>query len=811
MTKLRLLSTAALTAAFMAGAATAQTTPPAPASDTVYKDAETPPTEVVVTATRRGEKVLNVPYNITAVQGKDIEQGQVQNNAELLRSVPGIAQVDRGPRNQGSATNIQMRGVNVDSSALGDYWVPTVAPVSTYVNDTPLFANFALIDIDRVEVLRGPQGTLYGSGSLGGTVRYISNKPQFDSYSGRASVTASQGDGAGGLGYTADLVLNVPLGSKAAMRINLVDQDYPGTINYVNLYKLDSKGVPVVPSSIFASDGVYEEKKHADTAKIQYGRVAIRYQPTDTIDLNLTLAHQQDKIGGRRQVTTGVDGFGNPYGKYDNGAVLLEPSDRTVDLAALEASIDFGFATLTSSTSYYDHTGSSVSDNSGFYANDTAFHNFYYNYPRPAVPAYRSYGDRGMIEELRLVSNAGKKLDWVAGAYVSNNTYTQEQDDYVLGFQTYINAYFGLPADSTVVAQDDHQFTYHVKQHVTDAAVFGELTYHVSDTIQITGGLRHFHTFQDTDVLIDFPIYTAVSSPDHPPLIKQGNEKTLFRFNASWKYADNQLAYATASQGYRRGGVNMISTTGRWAEDARWRTYKPDMVINYELGFKGRLNGLSYNAAAYYIDWTDIQLNSFSDNFGFFAVANGKRARSAGFEGQLDGYVARKLHYSLGYTYTNAKLTSDFISPTGVLLASDGEVLPGTPQNAVTVAADYTKLLSNGDRLFFRLSGYYQSTTRNALGAPPSQDPATFATNIGSFDIWNATSTWSFGQWDASLFVKNIFNVQAVSGEFTQAYMGTNPGFPTVGNPDAANFYGNDARLFITTPRTIGIALNRRW
>ena len=213
MKKFYLLCTTAVGAALLTGAAQAQAAAP-PTSDAEPRTL----TEVVVTATRRDEKVLDVPYNISAVTGKQIENGQVQTSTELLRSVPGVSLVDRGTRNQGTATNIQMRGVNVDAAALGDYWVPTVAPVSTYVNDTPLFANFALIDIDRVEILRGPQGTLYGSGSLGGTVRYISNKPQFDRFSGSASVTGSSTDGSDPIGAAENLIVNIPLSAKLAVR-----------------------------------------------------------------------------------------------------------------------------------------------------------------------------------------------------------------------------------------------------------------------------------------------------------------------------------------------------------------------------------------------------------------------------------------------------------------------------------------------------------------------------------------------------------------------------------------------------------------
>jgi outer membrane receptor protein involved in Fe transport len=143
--------------------------------------------EIVVTATRRAQSLQDVPYNISAKSGADIAAANITDNADLMREIPGVSVVDRGYRNSGVINGIMIRGINVDGSALGDYALSTVPTVSTYVNDTPIYANFVLKDIDRVEVLRGPQGTLYGSGSLGGTVRYITNAPDPEECAPRAA------------------------------------------------------------------------------------------------------------------------------------------------------------------------------------------------------------------------------------------------------------------------------------------------------------------------------------------------------------------------------------------------------------------------------------------------------------------------------------------------------------------------------------------------------------------------------------------------------------------------------------------------
>ena len=146
-----------------------------------------------MTAQHRNENIMDIPYNISAVSGQTIADNNVLNTAELMRSIPGVSVVDRGDRNSNVVSGIRIRGLNVDSSALGDYSVPAAATVSTYVNDTPIFANFLLTDINRVEVLKGPQGTLYGSGSLGGTARYILDAPELGKLDGEISATGSKG------------------------------------------------------------------------------------------------------------------------------------------------------------------------------------------------------------------------------------------------------------------------------------------------------------------------------------------------------------------------------------------------------------------------------------------------------------------------------------------------------------------------------------------------------------------------------------------------------------------------------------------
>ena len=748
--------------------------------------------DIVVTATRREARTIDIPYNISAVGGERIDANQTRDQAELLRSIPGVAVVDRGRRNAGVINTVTIRGVNVDSAALGDYAVSGVSPVSTYVNDTPLFAAYLLKDLDRVEVLRGPQGTLYGSGALGGTVRYILKKPVLGKFEGRITGGLSSVKGSGSIGYEGDLILNVPLGDTFAIRAVGSRQHYPGLTDYVNVYKLDGTGAPTAPNGVLAPDAEYHSVKDADFVHVWYGRVSALWQPSDAVDFTLTYNHQEDKVGGRRQITRGADGYGKAYQGYQNGSVQLEPANRNVDSVALEANVDLGFATLTSSSSWYEHEGDSVSENTGFYAK-AGFLAFYYNFPRPMASAVRSYRDKSFVQEVRLVSKAGGPIDYVIGGYFQDQKLFSSQDSYLPGFKRWWDIWSGVPD----AVSGDQDFIYRRNEHYKDRALFGELTWHVTDTVDVTGGARYFWNKSDSRTYIGLPLYTGLYPPrDFPFSIKE--DKPLFKGNVSWKFADRGLLYATVSQGYRRGGANAVPTSGAYAEDPAWERYKSDTLVNYEVGVKGAAGGLTYNLDAFYIDWKDIQLNTATPVWGFYVVQNGGKAKSQGIEAQVEGRSGG-LRYAFGYTFVDAKLTRDFWSPeaTPTLIGRKGDRLPGSARHILTGSADYSFDLGGDTSLTLRGDGFYQSSARNAISTSPK-----YNVRLPGFSIWNASATLRKGNYGLTLFVKNIFNEAGVTGVFTEAYMGTSP---------SQGYYGNGSKDLITLPRTLGLSADIRF
>lgn len=798
---------AAVVAALGSAAAHAQTATPSSAAGTAASS-DRSLQEVIVTAQRRPQSVLDVPYNISVVSGSEIADDNILDNAELMREVPGVSDIDRGDRN-GSVTNgIRIRGLNVDSSALGDYAVSAAATVSTYVNDTPIFANFLLTDINRVEVLKGPQGTLYGSGALAGTVRYILNDPELGKFDGDASVSGSKVSSSDQVGGSGTLILNVPLGETMAVRFTVMHNQYPGETDYRNIYALGSNGVPVPPpgGTITSPGAVYRSVKDADFAHQTYGRAALKWQPSSIFTTTLSLTGQEDHFGGRRGTTLGDDGFGVPYQPDQIGAMELEPASRNVYLAALESSVDLGFATLTSSTSQYNQHGEITSDNTGFYAQNDWWAEYYYNYPRPLESAVRSYGDKATIEELRLVSKPGKLFDYVLGAFYQNQSLYSTQDSVMVGFQQWWDAAY--PAYASAVVGDD-DFTYDQQEHFRDAALYGELTWHITTDLELTGGLR---TFSDRDEVNEHQtagLYAAIYNAAESSGLSATN-RTIFKGNLSWRFAPDNRIYATVAQGYRRGGSNGIPTTGYFAESPAWLTYQPDTDIDYELGVKGEARGFTYTADVFYTDWRNPQINTATTNWGFFAVQNVSKAVSKGFELQLASNIGDRFHYTLGYVYDEARLGADAVSADGVyLINTEGAQLPGAPENQFNLGLDY-RIPLGARALTLRTDAYWQSSTEDTLFSskvdlntvpppnPYSGEPK-FYYPLPGFWIWNASATYPIGSWSVTAWIKNITNAQALTGVYTLAYMGTSP---------AQNFYGNDSKALNTLPRTVGLTLD---
>jgi outer membrane receptor protein involved in Fe transport len=800
--------------------------------------------QITVTATRRETSIQEIPYNISAISGSDLADANVYDSVEALRYIPGVSMADRGYRNAGVAERIIIRGINVDYGVDGD--VPLTAPptVATYVDNTALYGSMILKDLNRIEVLKGPQGTLYGSGSLAGNVRYIMNKPEIEAFSGKASMGFGMTDGSGGFNFNPDLLMNIPLGDTFAVRFNLGAIKNDGVVDYPNVYVLDANGDPVVTGGdILNALPVYESLKDVDDVDIKYGRVSALWMPNDTFNAQLSYQRQKDDIDGRRQVTRGDNLVnGGQYGKHEFGAIQVEPAERDIAVSALEMEFVFGFATLTSSTSYYTHDGDSISDNSGVYARNGWF-SYYGSSPRPMAQAERFYDDSAWTQELRLVSNGDNFVDWTGGLFYTDAKYDLGQNSYLPGYIPYLDAY-PYPGCETsgwyclAPYTTNQDFYYRRDQTYTELAGYGEATINFTDDFHWTIGGRYYDNEVEVDAVVDIPIYPGTPGVSAGSIDDNG---FLFKTNFAWDVTESSMIYATFSQGYRHAGTNAVPLTGKYAENPAYLLFEPDKLDNYELGYKGTTESFNYAVDVYYTDWENPQLNTATPNWGFFAVQNGESASTKGFEAELSGLLTDTLSYTFGYTYADAKLTDDVYAPAGNLFGSgvlypdligkDGDRLPGTARNVFNVSLTNNVNLSDNATWNTVLSGYYQSKTLNsignldclsdlytargvcrdsanpAVGEPRYQPTSVYNRNyaeMSGFQIWNISTTYTRDSWSASVYLKNMFNEDGTTGVFPYLRGGSAPG-------GTQNYDGNNSRDYITQPRTIGVVLSYLW
>ena len=779
--------------------------------------------EVIVTATARSQSTQDIPFNITAVQGTDIADQVIVDNAELMRTIPGVSLIDRGHKNSGIVNSMIIRGINVDSGAGGDIGYNTVGPVSTYVDNTPMFANFLLKDLQRVEVLRGPQGTLYGSGALGGTVRYITNKPSTEGIEGSIDASYSQTEGSDGDNVSFDGVLNLPISDRLALRISAGSMQNDGVIDYNNLYQTVDN-IPVVKaddgSCVAVSDpslslgeinyneSCYKSKKDADDVDIWYARASLRFEANDDLSMQLNYHVQEDEVGARRHVTNGVDGWGRAYGDHEGGATYLESSERDAELASLDVDWDLGFATLTSNTSFYDTDADGWRDNGSLWVSGGRdwFDRWYTGNPRPAAFVEAGVDEEAFVQEFRLVSNGtgSSAFDWVAGIYYMDQDRVTTNFSHLYGLREYGDACAADPScqghpswgvwwtgsvhdmDSTLVRDETFE----------DLAVYGELTYNISDTLRVTGGLRWFDNTLTNSTAMDPLFGQSVPVPfeDYPD---QDEDDVLVKLNVSWDISDQTMIYATYSEGFRRGGTNSIPDEGNFEEPnaAAAAQYTKDEVSNYEIGIKGGTDRLRYTADIYYVDWDDPQLNTTTAAWGFFMAQNGESARTQGLELELEALLTDRLNMTLGYSYTDAELTDDLIGPQlGELKAEDGQRLPGTAENVVTLGLNHFWEFDSGMSLNTRLNGFYQSDTTNHIEDGQVQD------EFDSFSLWNITASLLMDNWRVTLYGKNIFDEEGITGNFPGTYFSNDNGV-------YESYFGNNQRDYISTPRTIGLSV----
>ena len=569
-------------AMFVGHQAAAQTAPMQPAAPANALD------EVIVTATRRQSTVEEIPYNITALSGDALARTGTVDLAQLANQIPGFNFEDRGPRFAGSTVPI-MRGLNASDTDRPGMVVEQM-PVGTYIGNSPTVGYLPLTDLERVEVLRGPQGTLYGAGSLGGAIRLIPNSPKLNEWSGNVEVSGTDTAHSSDAGYSSSLLLNAPLGPIAAIRISGRYEHQPGFIDQYGIMARQGNpitGVPILanPSDVAGSSAFYYNKTDANYADVSSGRISLLLQPSEAfrVELGYNGSYLQG-VNGMQDNPTYAGGAA-PWdpritlpatGNYQIVSPTLAPYFRHTSLTNLDASYDAGFATVSATTTYGETSAVTGSDANTLILGLPATYLPYYTgtpiNPRYVATMNDSDSDHRFTQEVRLVSKSGGKLEYVVGVFYEHDTRKLTWDIYEPGTTAQTQASGGYPVSTS---PDGHTFTEHAPQQFKEEAVFGELSWHITQRWQVTGGSRFFHQTltqnQDfTSYIIDLTGGNSSSNSisDH-----------IFKLNTSYEFVDHHYLYATFSQGFRRGGVNAFPLSGFYQESPAILDYKPDKRI----------------------------------------------------------------------------------------------------------------------------------------------------------------------------------------------------------------------------------------
>jgi outer membrane receptor protein involved in Fe transport len=782
--------------------------------------------EVVVTATRRSQSVQDIPYNISAISGDSIRRQGAFDVNDITRSIPGVAGPDLGSRS-GVSNSIIMRGINVSDPGQGSVTRNlTVAAVSTYLNETPLFTNFRMVDLERVEVLRGPQGTLYGSGAMGGTLRFITRKPDFESSSAELTLGLAHNEESSDLNYEAQGVFNLPISDTLALRAALSYEERGGVVDATNLMVFGADGIPTkVDPANPDSPAATRTEKDADTGEVLFTRLNLLWTPSDLTEVNINYLHQDEEWGHSTTTYIGDDkSLSGGADAWEDSPRFLDEVDRTVDMGSVDIEHDFGFATFTSASSFSVDDSTPNRDTSDFYETLSPL---YWGYPRMNALDESDIETEVFTQEFRLVSNGDGPFDWVVGAYYQQEDIEQNNVNHIRGFGEWaddpnsggsqaVAYYYGAAGLTTVgdfvefglggirpSTNGDLGFTSSYESEFTDLAAFGELTWHVTDAWQFTVGARFFKQELDASLRQTLPYCGAGCSDDglDPNGLTNASSDSefddqIFKFNTSYDFAEDQMAYLTVSEGFRRGGANALPQLGPFFDPGFAVDYEPDTLLNTELGLKGTLmdNRLSYSAAVYQITWDDIQLETFN-SAGFRGVVNGDEAQSKGLELEATFAATQYLTITAGYSYVDAEITEDSLiaDRSGAGLPSDmlfdGDTLPYVSENQASISLDYSRALDNGMMLDIHLDGNYRSEFNSQV------NDELFFDNYVEFDgysQWNTSLSLSKDAWRATLWSRNLTNEEGLSSAVVRNANVT-PG---------AEF---GRRGFVSRPRTVGL------
>ena len=688
--------------------------------------------DIVVTAQKREERLQDVPISIRALGSKEIGRLGEGNLQGFSGFVPSLNLIEQGP----SRTQITMRGVSTGDLRFDRPELRET--VGLYLDETPISTqivspNLGLLDIERIEVLRGPQGTLYGAGSLSGTIRMITRKPELDSVSGSASATGSV-TRFGGFNYETTGVLNVPLVADLA------------AIRAAGFYRYQDGFIDNITTG---EDNINDTRDYG-------GRLSLRVVPTPEFTIDGTLVYQRTTQGGDFS-------FRAEEGDLEETTTIEEPSASRLFIGVLTLGYDAGWATLTSVTSYFRKRSEFALNAGGFSEFITGVED---DIDGPTTTFFRQ---NEFTQELRLSSALGRLTYTIGGFYQhQDNGFSQSADlpgiDAAGGFDS---TDFG--------ARPDQVFGSDITLKTRQIALFGEATFKVIESLELTLGGRYFDVRQDSSTFF-FGVLSA--SPGERNDFRFSEDGFNPKVNLTYRVTPDHLVYVQASKGFRLGGTNQpipASICGQELADLGFSSppdsFKSDSLWNYEAGAKtswadGRFTA---NAAVYRIDWTNPPL-AVDLRCGFSTLINAGKFRINGAEMDLEARPVPGLVLRGGGAYNNGRLVGDL----PVLGGLDGDRVPQTPRWTLNASGDYDFALGADSRGFVHANWRYVGDRYTLFPNSPNYSGVF---RLPAYHLVGIRAGALFGRWSVEAFVDNLFDERAVLNQtaFARAF-DENPG-----------------------------------
>jgi len=659
--------------------------------------------EVVVTASKREEKLIDAPLSVSALSAEDLTKLGATQFRDFADTVPGLSYTTSGA----GATQTSLRGVTVgfDSSPTTGIYLDEVPIGSStpFALGAQLGLDTALFGLDRIEVLRGPQGTLYGASTMGGLIKYVTKRPDTGNFTGEARAGTSYTQD-GGVSYNVAASINLPIATDiAALRASAYESHDGGYIDNIAL-----------------------GEKDVNRSDVYGGRLDLLLAPTNSSNIRLG-AFAQD-ISRAGEGTADYTRAGQPvYGDLEQYRRLAEPFDQSFRLISGTLSYDFGQATLTSISSY-----------------QTVRTAFFWDLSAVYVPLlnslslgpYSAVGDQGVsethkfTEEIRFASNKGTHVDWLIGAF-----YTREASE--------LDEIFVL-RDPTGQPLPNDLFTYVTPSNYKEYAGFGDLTWHLSPRLDVTAGLRFARNDQINEQ------HGSGLLVGNRPITQSNGHVFTYLGNARYHFDDHSIGYLRYATGYRPGGPNLATIDPSTGLPVGQAAFEPDRLKSYEAGLKKETTDQRYSIdlSLYYIDWNNIQLATIRGGFQAYVNAPGG-AKIKGTELGATGHLIDGLTVRSVLTYDDARLAQADTD----LGAARGERLPTTPHFSGSLSVDYSLPVTSLQPTVGATLRHVSDRTasfNNSTGYPQYLLPAYTTTDL--------RAGLTLGQFSTQLYIHNLFD-----------------------------------------------------